>query len=149
MKRIAVLGSTGSIGRQTLDVIRANRDRFEVVGLAAGRNLDVLAAQVAEFQPSMVGCLDPGGLKARDGAAFVSMVEMATAPEVDVVMAGVVGKVGLAPVLAALEAGKSVALANKEAMIMAGSLIAAAAARGGGDLRPVDSEHSAIWQCLA
>jgi 1-deoxy-D-xylulose-5-phosphate reductoisomerase len=152
LKRIAVLGSTGSIGCQTLDVIRANPDRFEVVGLAAGRNLDLLAAQVAEFGPKMVSCAEPDDLRSSLGTPaphLVSMSEMATAPEVDVVMAGVVGKVGLKPVLAALESGKAVALANKEAMVMAGNLVSAAAARGGGEVRPVDSEHSAIWQCLA
>src|SRR5436190_15502163 len=115
MKRIAILGSTGSIGRQTLDVIRANPDRFEVIGLAGGRNLDLLAEQAAEFRPPMLSCLNPEAFVPREGAEFVSMTEMVTDPEVDVVVAGVVGKVGLEPVLAALEAGKAVALANKEA----------------------------------
>jgi len=152
MKRIAVLGSTGSIGRQTLEVIRANREHFQVVGLAAGRNLDLLAEQVKEFRPAMVCCAEPGGLKgllSGMSAQPVALKEMATDADVDIVVAAVVGKIGLEPTLAALEAGKSVALANKEAMVMAGHLVVEAAARGGGDLRPVDSEHSAIWQCLA
>src|SRR5205823_5690106 len=119
-KRVAILGSTGSVGRQTLDVIRANPNHLQVVGLAAGRNQDLLAQQVAEFHPRMIATSESIklGLVELAGVDVVSMVEMATDPEVDVVLAGVVGKVGLEPILAALEAGKAVALANKEAMVM-------------------------------
>jgi 1-deoxy-D-xylulose-5-phosphate reductoisomerase len=123
-----------------------------VVGLAAGRNADLLIEQTAEFQPRYVACVETGGLQSKLGAVsakVVSMAEMATAPEVDIAVSAVVGKDGLAPTLAALEAGKTVALANKEAMVMAGGLLMEAARRGGGEIRPVDSEHSAIWQCLA
>lgn len=151
-KRIAVLGSTGSIGRQTLDVVRQLPDRFAVTALAAGRNTALLAEQVAALRPRYVHA------EARDaaldaaieaaGAAFVPMTEMAVAPEVDVVLAGTGGAAGLLPTIAALEAGKPVAIANKEALVMAGRLIRRALERGGGQLRPVDSEHSAIWQCL-
>jgi 1-deoxy-D-xylulose-5-phosphate reductoisomerase len=148
--RVAVLGSTGSIGRQTLDVVRAHPERFRIAGLAAGKNTDLLAEQAREFVPDMVSCADTDGLRAALGgkAAPVSMVEMATDPSVDVVVSAVVGAEGLVPTLAALSAGKAVALANKEAMVMAGGLVKEAAARGGGSIRPVDSEHSAIWQCL-
>ncbi len=153
--RIAVLGSTGSIGRQTLDIVRAHPHRFEVVGLAAGQNLDLLTEQVAEHRPGMVSCASVDGLYERlrdrdlarpDG---VCMEEMASDAGVDLVVAAVVGRAGLSPTLAALEAGKTVALANKEAMVMAGPLVSAAAAKSGAQLRPVDSEHSAIWQCIA
>jgi 1-deoxy-D-xylulose-5-phosphate reductoisomerase len=151
-KRVALLGSTGSIGRQALDVIRAYPERFKVVGLAAGQNVDLLAEQAAEFRPAMVACLNPEALNGRfEGdykPAIVNLREMATDPEADIVLSGVVGKDGLAPALAALEAGKVVALANKEAMVMAGNLLVEAARRGGGEIRPVDSEHSALWQCL-
>jgi 1-deoxy-D-xylulose-5-phosphate reductoisomerase len=145
---VAVLGSTGSIGTQTLDVIRALGERFRVVALAAGRNTDLLYRQVAEFRPSLVcadTALDPGRLA---GAHVVPMEAMAAHPDVDVVLVGTPGAAGLAPTLAALRAGKAVALANKEVLVMAGAVLTRAAAEGGGELRPVDSEHSAIWQCL-
>ena len=153
--RVAVLGSTGSIGCQTLDVIRACPDRFRVVALAAGRNTDLLARQVEEFAPAMVACSSPEALRERLDEAqsrrvqLLTMEEMAREPEVDIVVSAVVGRDGLSPTLAALSVGKVVALANKEAMVMAGSLVSATATRGAAEIRPVDSEHSAIWQCLA
>jgi 1-deoxy-D-xylulose-5-phosphate reductoisomerase len=150
--RVAVLGSTGSIGCQTLDVIRAHPGRFEVVGLSAWNNLGLLAAQIAEFEPRFVSCAEPARLAHALGAATPSLStleEIATAPEVNIILSAVVGKQGLEPALQALRAGKTLALANKEAMVMAGPLLKQAASIGGGDLRPVDSEHSAIWQCLA
>ncbi|HLF70673.1 MAG TPA: 1-deoxy-D-xylulose-5-phosphate reductoisomerase, partial [Dehalococcoidia bacterium] len=117
LTRVAVLGSTGSIGCQTLDVLRAHPDRFDVVGLAAGRNVTLLTEQVAEFKPRYAA----NSSHARIGSIEAStMIEIATAPEVDIVVAAVVGRDGLEPVLAALRAGKTVALANKEAMVMAG-----------------------------
>jgi 1-deoxy-D-xylulose-5-phosphate reductoisomerase len=152
LTRIALLGSTGSIGRQTLDVVRAHPDRFSVVALAAGRNVELLAEQVREFQPAMICCQDPDALRPFLGEnlpANVSLVEMATDPSVDVIMSAIVGKDGLEPALAGVRAGKAIGLANKEAMVMAGGLMKQAAREGGGELRPVDSEHSAIWQCLA
>jgi 1-deoxy-D-xylulose-5-phosphate reductoisomerase len=152
LTRIALLGSTGSIGRQTLDVVRAHPQRFSVTALAAGRNVELLAEQVREFRPSMVYCERPEELKPLLGEnlpQLMSPTEMVVQPEVDVVMSAIVGKGGLEPALAAAKAGKAVALANKEAMVMAGGLMKQAAREGGGELRPVDSEHSAIWQCLA
>jgi len=150
--RVAILGSTGSIGRQTLDVIRAYPERFRVTGLSAWSNLELLAEQVAEFKPSAVSCSDGAALHQRLGATATTLADMtaiACDPQADIVLAGVVGKRGLEPVRTALLAGKTVALANKEAMVMAGGILQAAARQGGGEIRPVDSEHSAIWQCLA
>jgi 1-deoxy-D-xylulose-5-phosphate reductoisomerase len=150
--RVAVLGSTGSIGCQTLDVIRAHPGRFEVVGLSAWNNIDLLADQIAEFGPRYVSCAEPARLASALGEAtpyLSTLDEIATAPEVDIILSAVVGKQGLEPALQALRAGKTLALANKEAMVMAGPLLKQAASTGGGELRPVDSEHSAIWQCLA
>ncbi len=151
-RRIAVLGSTGSIGRQALDVIRQLPDRFEVVALAAGRNAGLLAEQVGEFRPRYVAAESKSAVlsdaAAAVGASFVPPEEMAVAAEVDIPLVGTAGAAGLMPTLRALEAGRPVAIANKEVLVMAGHLVRRAMERGGGDLRPVDSEHSAIWQCL-
>ena len=151
--RVALLGSTGSIGRQTIDVIQAMPERFELRGLAAGRNLDALAAQAAALRPAAIWAAGgPGGrlreIAASAGATIATMDEMAADPLLDVLVVGTAGRAGLEPTLAALEHGRAVALANKEVVVMAGHLVRAAADRGGGQLRPVDSEHSAIWQCL-
>jgi 1-deoxy-D-xylulose-5-phosphate reductoisomerase len=162
LKGLVVLGSTGSIGRQTLDVVRGLRDRFRVIGLAAGRNLVALEQQVREFAPRLVGSEsadDYARLKSALGApspAWATMEEMVSLPEVDLVVVATAGKTGLLPTLAALRAGKVVALANKEVLVMAGllvmagagDLIARAVERGRGQIRPIDSEHSAVWQCL-
>ena len=149
VKRLAVLGSTGSIGRQTLDIVRSTPG-FAIVGLAAGRNVDLLAQQVAEFHPAMVSIGDGTALlpDPLGRAERVSLEAMAASPDVDLVVVGTVGMAGLAPTLAALKAGKAVALANKEVFVMAGHLVTETARRYGGTLLPVDSEHSAIWQCL-
>jgi 1-deoxy-D-xylulose-5-phosphate reductoisomerase len=151
LTRVAVLGSTGSIGCQTLDVIRAHPRRFQVVGLTAWRNTELLAQQIAEFKPKLVSCAEPDVLRSRidDCVALGSIADVACADNVDVIISGVVGKEGLEPVMQALLRGKTVAIANKEAMVMAGGLLQEAARKGGGSIRPVDSEHSAIWQCLA
>jgi 1-deoxy-D-xylulose-5-phosphate reductoisomerase len=152
--RLAILGSTGSIGQQTLEVVRSLARRFRVVGLAAGRNVTLLEEQIREFKPELVWSHEGGqhlALKAASGSRttrWTSMTEMAADPGVDLVMVGTGGKAGLEPTLAALRASKIVALANKEVLVMAGSAVVQAAAEGGGELRPVDSEHSAIWQCL-
>jgi 1-deoxy-D-xylulose-5-phosphate reductoisomerase len=150
VKGLAILGSTGSIGRQTLEVVRRLRGRFQVVGLAAGHNVALLQEQMREFSPALVCCDDlTGDLNEHStlvGAECVSMEEMASHPDVDIVVVATAGKAGLSPTLAALRAGKMVALANKEALVMAGSVITKAAA--GAQIRPIDSEHSAIWQCL-
>jgi 1-deoxy-D-xylulose-5-phosphate reductoisomerase len=140
MKRLAVLGSTGSIGRQTLDVVRWHPDEFQIVGLVAGQPSETFAAQVREFQPSLT-CLT-----AAQGAA--PLVDIATDASVDLLVVATSGTVGFRPTIAALRSGKPVALANKETLIMAGHLVTRAAAQGGAALLPIDSEHSAIWQCL-
>ena len=155
-QRIALLGSTGSIGRQTLDVVRAMPERFQIRALAAGRNLDRLEAQAREFRPAQLCAAGAGGA-ARDrlaaiareaGAAVVPIGDMAADPDCDILVVGTAGRAGLEPTLAALRRGAPVALANKEVVVMAGALVRAAADAGGGQLRPVDSEHSAVWQCL-
>jgi 1-deoxy-D-xylulose-5-phosphate reductoisomerase len=151
--RVTVLGSTGSIGRQTLDVIRQHPQRFKVVGLAGGSNTTLLEDQGREFKPAYVCCSDKAqhmAIKAASGpkTRWLAMDEMAALAEADVVVVATSGATGLGPTLAALRAGKAVALANKEVLVMAGHIITREAARGRGELRPVDSEHSAIWQCL-
>ena len=147
MRRIVILGSTGSIGRQTLDIVRAFPHEFEVVGLAAGNNAALLLEQAAEFNPRYIWCTaPPSPLPA--GATLLPMAEMAALPEVDQVMVALMGAVGLSPTMSALRAGKQVALSNKEPIVMAGATLKAAAARHGGVILPVDSEPSAIWQCL-
>lgn len=148
--RLVILGSTGSIGRQALDVVRAHPDQVRVVGLAAARSAGLLEEQVAEFRPAYY-FLEAGqraASSAFDGTRLLPMDEMACLPEADLVLVSTVGSAGLAPTLAALAAGKRVAIANKEVLVMAGEAVTAAAQRGGGTLIPVDSEHSAIWQCL-
>ena len=152
--RLAILGSTGSIGRQTLDVVRSLAGRFDVIGLAAGNNVTLLEEQVGEFQPRfMYADRDADYLVARGSNAGVpvrwaEMEEMAAHPDVDLVIVATVGAAGLGPTLAAIRAGKAVALANKEVLVMAGHIITAEARRSKADLRPIDSEHSAIWQCM-
>jgi 1-deoxy-D-xylulose-5-phosphate reductoisomerase len=155
-RRLAVLGSTGSIGRQTLDVVRAHPDRFRVVALAARNGVDRLAEQVREFQPELVAsdADDPAAL-ARLGEILPQaqrgldgLIAAATHPNVDIVVAATSGLVGLRPTLAAIAAGKTIALANKETLVMAGHLVTAAARAHNVAIVPVDSEHSALWQCL-
>jgi 1-deoxy-D-xylulose-5-phosphate reductoisomerase len=147
MKRIVVLGSTGSIGRQTLDVIRAFPAEFDVVGLAAGNNAGLLAQQIQEFQPRYACCLSPMEPMPQ-GVDYLPMAEMVCLDDVDLVMVATIGSVGLIPTLGALKSGKRVALSNKEPIVMAGSLIKEYERRYGGKVLPVDSEPSAIWQCL-
>jgi 1-deoxy-D-xylulose-5-phosphate reductoisomerase len=149
---LAVFGSTGSIGRQTLDVVRGLRRHFRVVALSGGRNVTLLQEQAREFSPRFV-CYDGNESPAKNvigvkGVDCLPMEAMATHPDVDIVVIATVGKAGLFSTLAALEAGKTVALANKEVLVMAGKLVVEAARRGHGEIRPIDSEHSAIWQCL-
>ena len=154
VKRVAVLGSTGSIGRQTLDVIRATPQRFRVIGLAAGKNLELLAEQIGEFKPELIG----GSSENNDIGRFKKLIgininllpleEIAASPEVDTVVIATAGSAGLRPTLSALRAGKDVALANKESLVSAGEILNDEARKGGGRILPVDSEHSAVWQCL-
>jgi 1-deoxy-D-xylulose-5-phosphate reductoisomerase len=142
MKRgVVVLGSTGSVGTQALDVIARHPDEYRVVALAAGKNVELLAEQARTFGvPSDLArsCLD----------APETLADLAAHPDADVVLNAVVGFAGLPATIGALEAGKRLALANKESLIAAGPIVAKARAAGGGDIVPVDSEHSAIWQCL-
>jgi len=152
--RVAILGSTGSVGRQALDVIRGAPEQFKVVALAGGRNVSLLAEQVREFKPAAVSAVEETGvdvLRAESLTSWDDLETIATRDDVDVVLAATNGLVGLAPTLAALRAGKPVAIANKEALVVGGPAVLAALDQGrtrGAELRPVDSEHSAIWQCL-
>ncbi len=148
VRRLAVLGSTGSVGTQTLDVVRAFPDRFDIVGLAAGRNLELLQEQIAEFDPEYVLCEDASALPSLDAKPCASLEDMASLPQVDIVMVATVGAAGLRPTLQALEAGKTVALANKEVLIMAGDQVMEASRRFDNPIFPVDSEPSAILQCM-
>ena len=146
---IALLGSTGSIGTTALRVLDRQRDRFRVSALTAFANSSLLEEQAARFTPSFVGLVQNGGSHAATWhVGRACLVEAATRADVDIVLNAVVGAAGLDATLAALEAGKRVALANKETLVMAGDLAAAAATRGGGEIVPVDSEHSAILQCI-
>ena len=152
-RRIVILGSTGSIGRQTLEVVRWMPQRFEIVGLAAGSYSDLFQSQLDEFRPRLAAVgraaeaeragLPPWILRGGEG-----LTALASARDVDLVVVATVGRVGLEPAMAAVAAGRDVALANKEALVMAGELLTDVARRTGARLLPVDSEHSAIWQCL-
>jgi len=149
MRGIALLGSTGSIGTTALRVLDRQRDRFRVAALTAFANTELLQQQVSRFQPSFVGLVRNGfEHDSRWQTGERCLVEAATRDDVDIVLNAVVGAAGLDATLAALEAGKRVALANKETLVMAGDLATAAAKRGGGEIVPVDSEHSAILQCV-
>ncbi|HJS73951.1 MAG TPA: 1-deoxy-D-xylulose-5-phosphate reductoisomerase [Vicinamibacteria bacterium] len=153
---ISILGSTGSIGTNTLDVVERFPDRFRVVGLAAGRQIDRVLEQIARHRPAIVAVAtadDASRLRSEFPSVRVlhgvdGMVEVATHPDADFVMSATVGAVGLVPTLRAIEAKKTVGLANKETLVMAGALMTRAVAASGALLLPVDSEHNAIHQCL-
>ena len=153
MIRVAILGSTGSIGRSALEVIARHADRFQVVALAANRSADELAAQVRRFRPAKAvlcgagAALPPAGAGTEWASGRAALLDVAADPEVDVVLNALVGAAGLEPTLAALEAGHRLALANKESLVAGGRLVTSAAAWGGGEIVPIDSEHSAILQC--
>lgn len=147
---VAILGSTGSIGTQTLDVIAELREHFEVISLAAGNNIDLLARQVATFNPRIVVARTDG---ATIGGKRVlptpeGLIEAVTHPDVDIVVAATSGHDAIRAIWAAIEASKTIAIANKETIVCAGELIIPLATKHGVEIRPVDSEHSAIWQCL-
>ena len=153
-RRVVILGSTGSIGKSTLDVLRAHPDRFEVTGLVARQNTELLRAQAAEFQPKWVALTDP----ALDGVTIEGVANVRSsgdltdrirAADVDIVVSAIVGAAGLLTTWAAVDAGKDVALANKETMVVAGALVMERAAQTGSRILPVDSEHSAIFQAIA
>ncbi|TCJ93361.1 UNVERIFIED_ORG: 1-deoxy-D-xylulose 5-phosphate reductoisomerase [Anoxybacillus amylolyticus] len=157
MKYISILGASGSIGTQTLDVIRAHPDEFRLAAASVGKNIEAARRLIAEFSPSLVAVADRDAYEVlyheyRGRTTIVygeeGLIEAAVCPQADVVVTAVVGSVGLVPTLKAIEAGKAIALANKETLVVAGHLVMAAAKRRGVPLLPVDSEHSAIFQCL-
>jgi 1-deoxy-D-xylulose-5-phosphate reductoisomerase len=159
-KALSILGSTGSIGVNTLEVVRQFPDRFSIVGLAAGRNIPLLFEQIKEFQPRAVAVLDeehasrlqqmltqaPHRPQVFFGTEGYQTI--ATLPEVNMVVAAMVGAAGLIPTVAAIEAGKHIALANKETLVIGGAVVVPLVERRGVQLLPVDSEHSAIFQAL-
>ena len=158
-KKISILGSTGSIGTQTLDIVASHPDRFEVTALVAGRNWRLLEEQARRFRPECVvigneevfpnlrDSLSDTNIRVMTGMEAVA--EAAVIPDIDIVVAAMVGYSGLLPTLKAVEAGKTLALANKETLVVGGELITRAARKSGSMILPVDSEHSAIFQCLA
>jgi 1-deoxy-D-xylulose-5-phosphate reductoisomerase len=147
---VAILGSTGSIGTTALRVLDRQRERFRVVALTAFNNAALLAEQSARFHPTFVGLVQNGSEPhAEWGVGTACLIEAARRDDVDIVLNAIVGSAGLDATLAALDKGKRVALANKETLVMAGELVTAAAKAGGGEIVPVDSEHSAILQCIA
>ena len=154
-KRVVILGSTGSIGVQTLDVVRAHPDRFEVLGLACGSNCELLFRQIREFDAPLacVRDVDPAAGAWPAGTERLpypdGMADMAGLPEADIVVVATVGDAGFRPTESALRAGNDVALASKEMLVMGGGLFRRLADETGAAILPIDSEHSAIWQCLA
>lgn len=162
MSRLTVLGSTGSIGTNTLDVIRQNSHHYQVYGLAAGRNIDLLTQQILEFRPAVVALPDENGLEqlAKQLSALPkakwpdltfgpeALVAMATAGEVDILISAIVGVTGLRATYEAVRAGKRVGLANKEVLVSGGKLVMDAVRQGGSELIPIDSEHNGAHQCL-
>lgn len=159
MRNVAILGSTGSIGRSTLEVIASLRHRYKVTGLAAGRNLDLFLDQVEKFHPEIVSLANEdhaAAIQRRIDTNEVRVVfgqegaeAVAGYPKNDIVVSSITGINGLRPTIAAVKSGKRVALANKESMVVAGSLIRKMAANSGAEIIPVDSEHSGVFQCLA
>ncbi len=160
MKMLSILGSTGSIGCQTLEVVRGFPERFEVAALSCGSNLDLLEKQIREFHPIMASVageqdalilgrrLSQSGIRTKIFWGEEGNRLCATVPEADIVVAAMVGVQGLLPVLAAIDSGKDIALANKETLVAGGSIVMPRVRAAGVRLLPVDSEHSAIWQCL-
>lgn len=157
MKRIAILGSTGSIGTQTLDVVRANGD-IEVLGISAGRNVKKLEEQIREFHPRLVAVWEEASAKelavrigdtdTRIVTGMDGLLELAAMPETDILVTAIVGMIGIRPTMEAIRAGKDIALANKETLVTAGHLIMPMAKEYGVQILPVDSEHSAIFQAI-
>jgi 1-deoxy-D-xylulose-5-phosphate reductoisomerase len=149
VKRLAILGSTGSIGRQTLEVVRALPGRFQVVALAAGRNTRLLKQQVNEFHPRFVSYLTEGKKSEEfTSGEFSSLEDIAGHPEAETVVVATSGTEALRATLAAAKAGKNIALANKESLVAAGEILMKEIKESGARVLPIDSEHSAIWQCL-
>ena len=155
MKRISILGSTGSIGVSTLDIVSRFPEKFQVVGLAAGGNIDLLKQQIERFRPKYVSvseeapALSLKGMGCKVFHGIEGAIIVATAPEAEMVVSAIVGAAGLVPTVAAIKAGKEIALANKETLVMAGELVMREARESGVTILPVDSEHSAIFQSIA
>ncbi len=157
MRNLALLGSTGSIGVQTLNIVERFSDRFQVVALGAGRNIEVLKKQIIRFRPRMVSVVTEElahtlSRQLTDPPEIVhgveGLIQVATLQEIDMVISAVVGAVGLVPTLSAIKAGKRVALANKESLVTGGKILMGEARRRGVEILPIDSEHSAIFQCM-
>jgi 1-deoxy-D-xylulose-5-phosphate reductoisomerase len=158
MKRLAILGSTGSIGVNTLDIVRQFPGRFEIVGLSAGLNIQLLKEQILQFHPKVVSVLNKdssealqrelSGLPSKIVYGIEGLIQVATHPEVDQVVSAIVGAVGLIPTLSAIKTGKAIALANKESLVMAGKIVMEEARQNRVQILPIDSEHSAIFQAL-
>ncbi|MGL5506821.1 MAG: 1-deoxy-D-xylulose-5-phosphate reductoisomerase [Paraclostridium sp.] len=159
MKKISILGSTGSIGTQTLDVVRANRDKFEVVAISANSSINLLLEQIKEFKPKYVAVYNensakalkemiPSDIKIEVLSGMEGLVAISSLDEIDVLLTAIVGMIGLVPTLEAIKKGKTIALANKETLVTAGQLVMDEAKKRNVKILPVDSEHSAIFQCL-
>ncbi|SFS54531.1 1-deoxy-D-xylulose-5-phosphate reductoisomerase [Marininema halotolerans] len=157
MKRITILGSTGSIGISTLEVIRQHPSRFKVEGMAAGKNVEEMIRQAEEFRPRMISMEEETAAEAvRKGVSYPvevvwgseGLLSLATLPEADYVVSAIVGSRGLPPTLAAIHAGKTIGLANKESLVMGGALVMEAAREHGVSILPIDSEHSALFQSM-
>ena len=159
MKKISILGSTGSIGTQTLDVVRANRDKFEVVAISANSSINLLLEQIKEFRPKYVAVYNEASAKALKEmipsdinievlSGMEGLVAISSLDEIDVLLTAIVGMIGLVPTLEAIKKGKTIALANKETLVTAGQLVMEEAKKNNVKILPVDSEHSAIFQCL-
>ena len=150
-KGLVILGSTGSVGTQTLDVVRTFPDLFEIVGLACNRNIDLLSRQIREFSPRFIHCNAADEEKApllSNGVEERDLIELVRHDDVDIVVTATTGDVAIAPTLAAISARKQIALANKETIVMAGEMVTSLASAEGVDLMPLDSEPNAIWQCI-
>ncbi len=159
MKRITILGSTGSIGTQTLDVVRKNKDKFQVVAISANSSIDLLLEQIMEFSPKYVAVYNkesalklkemiPENINIEVLSGMDGLVKICQLEEVNVVLTAVVGMIGLVPTMAAIKAKKTIALANKETLVTAGEIVMREAKKNNVEILPVDSEHSAIFQCL-
>ena len=159
MKRISILGSTGSIGKQTLDVVRQHKDKFEVVAISANSSVDLLLEQIKEFKPKYVAVYDelsaiklksmiPSDINIEVLSGMEGLKAISSLPEIDVLLTAIVGMIGLVPTLEAIRNGKDIALANKETLVCAGNLVMNEAKKYGVSILPVDSEHSAIFQSL-
>ncbi len=156
LRNLSILGSTGSIGKNTLEVVSRHRDKFRVAALAAGNNVELLEAQIREFQPDTVALFDKSAAERLRGknlpveilAGEQGITAVATLEGVDMVVSAIVGSAGLVPTYEAIKAGKDIALATKEALVMAGNIVMSEAAKRGVSIIPVDSEHSAVFQCL-